>query len=373
VTGLKRLILSDFRSYAALDLDCGAPMVVFVGENGAGKTNILEAVSLLSAGRGLRRADLADMARQGGAGGFALSATLEGALGRSQLGTGFDPRRQPPRVYRIDGANAPSASAFADHVRLVWLTPENDGLFRGPPGDRRRFLDRLVLAVDAEHGARANALDRALRSRNRLLEADAPDPRWLDAVESELAEIAVAVAAARGETVQRLAAIIAETAESASVFPFAQLELAGDLERSVLHQPAAKVEDTYRETLARERWRDRAAGRTLIGPNTADLLVTHGPKQQPADLCSTGEQKALLIGLVLAHARLVSRMSGIAPIVLLDEVAAHLDSGRRAALYRDLLSLGGQVWMTGTDRALFAELPEDARMFGVANGSVAAI
>lgn len=365
-----RLRLTNFRSYAALDLACGEGSVALVGPNGAGKTNILEAISLLAPGRGLRRAPQAELARVGGDGSWAIAAEVSGEDGPARLGTGVEPGSEGRgRVCRIDGAPVSGAGAFADHLRLVWLTPDLDGLFRGPAGDRRRFLDRLVLAVDPGHGARASGLEKALRTRNRLLE-EGRDPRWLDAVERELAELAVAVAAARAETLGHLARLIAETADPASPFPAAEAALDGTLEAELALQPATVVEDAYRERLARARPRDRAAGRTLEGPHLSDLLVRHATKAMPAEKCSTGEQKALLVGLVLAHARLVTRLDGRAPVALLDEVAAHLDPVRREALFSALDALGAQVWLTGADPAAFAHIGARATVFSVADGVV---
>ena len=366
-----RLILQDFRSYAALDLRVGRGLVALVGENGAGKTNLIEALSLFSAGRGLRRADLGDMARRG-ADRFAVSVTLDGPEGEHRLGVGLEPGEggRAVRRCRIDGADASSAASFSEYVRLVWLTPDLDGLFRGPAGDRRRFLDRLVLAIDSRHGARVNALERALRSRNRLLEDPHGNRAWLDAVERELAELAVAVASARRETAERLDAQLLATRDDASPFPFARLALVGELDELVASLPAVDAEDRYRQMLSDNRPRDAAAGRTLLGPQATDLAVRHGPKDLPAEICSTGEQKALLLGLVLGHARLVRAMSGIAPLMLLDEVAAHLDPRRRDALYDALETLGGQVWMTGADPALFAGLGTRADLFQVSPGEV---
>jgi DNA replication and repair protein RecF len=370
---ITRLMLQDFRTYASLDLAVSRPLVALVGENGAGKTNVLEAISLFMSGRGLRRAELSDMARQGGSGSFAISVALETPYGEHRLGTGLEQASdevRASRICRIDGMPASSPAAFAEHLRIVWLTPDLDVLFRGPAGDRRRFLDRLVLAVDAEHGTRVNALERALRSRNRVLE-DTPDDRlWLDALEREVAELAIAVAAARRETVERLAALILATRDDASPFPFATLTLEGEIDALVATLPAVDAEDRYRAMLHAARSRDRAAGRTLIGPQATDLLVRHGPKDIPAAMASTGEQKALLIGLVLAHARLVGSMSGIAPFILLDEVAAHLDPKRRAGLFDTLESRGGQVWMTGADPGLFAELEGRADLLQVLPGMV---
>jgi DNA replication and repair protein RecF len=370
---ITRLILQDFRTYAGLDLAVSNGLVALVGENGAGKTNILEAISLFMPGRGLRRAELPEMARIGGPGAFAVSLTLDTPFGEHRLGTGIatpEPEGRPGRICRIDGTPASSPTAFAEFLRIVWLTPDLDALFRGPAGDRRRFLDRLVLAVDADHGTRVNALERALRSRNRVLEESPDDGLWLDALEREVAELAIAVAAARQETVQRLASLILETRDDASPFPFATMALAGDIDTLVATLPAVDAEDRYRAILRENRPRDRAAGRTLIGPQASDLLVRHGPKDIPAGSASTGEQKALLIGLVLAHARLVATMSGLAPLVLLDEVAAHLDPRRRAGLFEALEALGGQVWMTGADPALFLELRDRADLLHVQPGRI---
>lgn len=354
---LSRLIVRDFRNHADLDLQPQARLVALVGENGAGKTNILEAISLFAPGRGLRRAEFSAMARKDGPGGFAVSLTLDRDGAEHRLGTGMEPPGfdgRASRLCRVDGSSAPSPVAFSEFFRVVWLTPDFDALFRGPAGDRRRFLDRLVLAVDAGHGARVSAMERALRSRNRLLEEPGQDARWLDAIEREIAELGVAVALARRETVERLDQLIAQTRDDAQPFPWASVRLEGDLDDLVAVWPAIEAEDRFRQALRQGRPRDRAAGRTLSGPQTSDLVVRHGPKDVPAGTASTGEQKALLIGLVLAHARLVRAMSGIAPAILLDEVAAHLDPRRRLGLFEALDALSGQVWMTGTDADAFA-------------------
>ncbi|MGO4706398.1 DNA replication/repair protein RecF [Microvirga sp. 2MCAF38] len=370
---ITRLMLQDFRTYATLDVGVTRQLVALVGENGAGKTNILEAISLFMPGRGLRRTELSDMARNTGPGSFAISLTLDTPYGEHRLGTGIDApgeEMRSSRLCRIDGAAVGSPIAFAEYLRVVWLTPDLDALFRGPAGDRRRFLDRLVLAVDADHGSRVNALERALRSRNRVLEENPDERAWLDAVEREVAELAIAVAAARRETTERLGALIDTTRDEASPFPFATVRLEGEIDTLVATLPAVDAEDRYRAILRENRARDRAAGRTLIGPQATDLLVRHGPKDIPANSASTGEQKALLIGLVLAHARLVGTMSGIAPFILLDEVAAHLDPRRRAGLFDALETLGGQVWMTGADPGLFAELEGRADLLHVTPGQV---
>ncbi|MFZ0610110.1 MAG: DNA replication/repair protein RecF, partial [Xanthobacteraceae bacterium] len=309
-----------------------------------------------------------------GDGAWAVAAEVEGALGLATLGTGID--RLPEdsatkqRKCRIDREPVASAAAFADHLRVIWLTPAMDTLFAGAPSERRRFLDRLVLAVDAEHGSRVNALDRSLRSRNRLLEDAAPDPHWLDAVEHETAELAVAVAGLRVETVRRLGAVL--EARNGSAFPSAQIALDGWIEQLIADHPAAEIEKRYRAVLRDNRSRDAAAGRTLDGPHLTDLKVVYADKNLNAADASTGEQKALLIGLVLAHARLIATMTGLAPILLLDEVVAHLDPERRAALHAELAQLPGQVWMTGADPALFAEIDNTAAMVDVSFGRLQA-
>ena len=373
---ITRLTLTNFRSYraAAVSLDDGP--VVLTGPNGAGKTNMLEAVSFLAPGRGLRYATLDEVAfAEGdgegngeGHGSWAVSAEVEGALGLATLGTGIAAPaagEAVSRQYRVDREPVPAA-AFADHLRILWLVPAMDGLFAGPASERRRFLDRLVGAVDAEHGARVNALERALRSRNRLLEGPRPDPHWLDAVEHETAELAVAVAAARAEAVNRLSAALA--ARRDPLFPSALIMLEGWMDSLVASHAAVDVEDRYRAVLRENRARDAAAGRTTEGPHVTDLRVVYAPKGIPARDASTGEQKALLIGLVLAHASLVAEMAGIAPVMLLDEVVAHLDPNRRAALFDALAGLGTQVWMTGADPAAFADIAARAQVIAVEPG-----
>jgi DNA replication and repair protein RecF len=322
----------------------------------------------------LRRATLEEVAFQEGNGSWAVAAEVDGALGLAALGTGIEaPAPDTPisRKCRIDREPAASVAALSDHVRVIWLVPAMDGMFAGPASERRRFLDRLALAVDPEHSGRVAALERALRSRNRLLEEPRPDPHWLDAIEHETAEIAVAVAAQRAETVARLQQALAARDDPASVFPASEIALKGWIEELIRREPARAVEDRYRTVLRENRGRDAAAGRTLDGPHLTDLAITHARKGIAAADASTGEQKALLIGLVLAHAGLLADMSGFAPILLLDEVVAHLDPGRRTALYDELEGLGAQVWMTGADPAAFAELEPRAQVFEVAPGRVA--
>ena len=371
---IQRLALTHFRNYWAGSVQTRGDVVVLVGPNGAGKTNLLEAISLLAPGRGLRRATLEDVAFSEGDGSWAVAVEVEGALGLATLGTGverpFGETEPRSRQYRIDREPVASAAAFADHARVVWLVPAMDQLFAGPASERRRFLDRLVLAVDAAHGGRVSALERSLRSRNRLLEEKAPDPHWLDAVERETSELAVAVAAARVEAVRRLSAALAIRREQVSAFPWARVGLAGAVENALEALPASEVEDRYRASLKKSRARDAAAGRTLEGPHLTDLNVVHGPKGISAGETSTGEQKALLIDLVLAHAGLIGQMTGIAPVLLLDEVAAHLDPVRRTALFEALQSLGAQAFLTGADTAAFIEIASRAEVFAVSPGRV---
>jgi DNA replication and repair protein RecF len=315
----------------------------------------------------LRRAALEEAAFHEGDGCWAVAAEVEGALGLATLGTGIESAGEegatPHRLFRIDRERVASASAFADHLRVVWLVPAMDSLFVGAPSERRRFLDRLASAVDAEHAGRVNALERALRSRNRLLEETWPDSHWLDAVEHETAELAVAVAGLRAETVRRLETALASRRDSA--FPPAEIALNGWMEKLLPTHAAIEVEERYRAVLQENRARDAAAGRTLDGPHLTDLSVVYARKGIAAGDASTGEQKALLIGLVLAHARLIIEMTASAPVLLLDEVVAHLDPARRVALHKELAHLGAQVWMTGADPALFAEIGDDVTMIEV--------
>jgi DNA replication and repair protein RecF len=374
---IHRLTLTHFRNYRAASLQVRGDMVVLVGPNGAGKTNCIEAISFLSPGRGLRRATLDDVADIQGDGSWAVSAEVEGALGLATLGTGIDTPifseqgrsegAAASRRCRVDREPVNSAAAFGDHLRMVWLTPAMDGLFMGAASERRRFFDRLVLAIDSQHSARVSALDRSLRSRNRLLEVRNYDDHWCDAIERETAELAVAVAALRSQTATRLAAMLRARAAS-SAFPSAGIALDGWMENALVSEPATAVEDRYREILRASRARDAMAGRTLDGPHLTDLEVTYAPKDIAARQASTGEQKALLIGLVLAHANLVAEATGITPLLLLDEVVAHLDPDRRNALFGELAKLRAQVWMTGADPAAFAGL--NGQIFEVNSGNV---
>jgi DNA replication and repair protein RecF len=373
VSRILRLSLTHFRNYRAMSVEPRGDLVVLVGANGAGKTNCLEAISFLSPGRGLRRATLDDVADIQGDGSWAVSAEVEGEVGLATLGTGIDPPTSEagsnPRRNRIDREPVTSAAMFGDHLRMVWLTPAMDGLFMGAASERRRFFDRLVLAIDSQHSGRVSALDRSLRSRNRLLEDRNFNAHWCDAIERETAELAVAVAAMRGQTLQRLSTMI-ETRANQSVFPSAHIALDGWMENSLMSETATAVEDRYRDILRESRPKDAAAGRTTNGPHTTDLQVIYAPKNMPAKDASTGEQKALLIGLILAHANLVAEMTSITPLLLLDEVIAHLDPGRRRALFNELAKLGAQVWMTGADPAAFTDVGSTADIFNVEAGAM---
>lgn len=371
---IRRLALTDFRNYSHAALETDARHVVLVGDNGSGKTNMLEAVSFLSPGRGLRRARLDEVGNVRGPGAWAIAARLDGSLGPVEIGTGLqvDPFAglERSRKIRVDRNPVRTSEALLDHLRVIWLTPAMDGLFTGGAGDRRRFFDRLVLALDPGHGSRVAAFEKAMRSRNRLLEDYQADASWLDGLEAQMAELGVAIILARQEAIDCLTALIAENHDVDGPFPWADITLEHGLETGE-SWAALDLEDRYRAILRDGRLRDRGAGRTLAGPHKADLLVRHGPKDMDAARSSTGEQKALLLGLILAHARLITRMAGHAPVMLLDEIAAHLDVHRRAALFDTLDELGGQAWMTGTDRVLFAALEGRAHIIRVDQGDLA--
>jgi DNA replication and repair protein RecF len=375
---VERIALTNFRNYRSLVLEAGPEPVVLAGANGAGKTNILEAVSLLAAGQGLRRAVYSDLANASGDGSWAVAAKVHSLEGPIDIGTGIPPANgaaRPPasRILRLNGETQSGTGILADLVEMVWLIPAMDGLFTGAAGERRRFLDRLILCFDHGYRTIAGRFERAMTSRNRLLSDGSRDDRQLTGLERIMAETGVAVAAARAEAASAMAEIIGRrrARDPDSPFPWATLAIEGALEAELGQKPAVDVEDAYAKRLREARDRDRAAGRTLDGPHRSDLLVAHGPKQTVARLCSTGEQKALLLGLVLAHAELVAtRQDGIAPILLLDEITAHLDEARRAALFAEILRLKAQAWMTGTDEQAFAALVGHARFFRVDDGLV---
>jgi DNA replication and repair protein RecF len=375
---LTRLTLTDFRNYAGLRLDVAARLVALTGPNGAGKTNLLEAISLLAPGRGLRGAGFEDLARQGGAGAWAIAAEIVNGEGPVSVGTGWSGHADGGdtagggRLVVIDGHVQKGSGALGQHMRLLWLTPAMDRLFAGPGGDRRRFLDRLVAAFDPEHASRVSVFEKVMRERNLLLEEARPDAAWLSSLEAHMAEAAVAIAAARRHAVEALQRHIDEGREG-SAFPWGIVAVEGETEALLETMPAVRAEDEYRKIMRDSRRLDAAAGRTLRGPHRSDFSVQHGAKDMPAGLCSTGEQKALLIGLILAQARAVRAESRVAPVLLLDEVAAHLDRQRRKALFEALTVLGCQAWMTGTDAELFESVGRDAAVFHVEAGTVSEV
>ncbi|NCC21344.1 MAG: DNA replication/repair protein RecF [Alphaproteobacteria bacterium] len=368
---ITRLQLTNFRSYAQACLERlhGGP-VVLTGPNGAGKTNILEAVSLFSPGRGLRGAKMTEMQQRGDDAPWALSATVETPYGSAKIGTGLDPATEK-RIVRVNGETARGQTALSEYLSCVWLTPQMDRIFLDSAGSRRRFLDRLVFTFDPGHTGRVTRYENAMGQRSKLLREGKGDPAWLAGLEAQMAETGVAISAARLDYVQRLQrACDKVTEEETTHFPRARIGASGFVEESLSGMPALRVEEMFREKLAQARAADAATGGAAFGPHRSDLLVAYAAKDMPAAQCSTGEQKALLVGIILAHARLLAAERGIAPVLLLDEVAAHLDDSRRAALFRILLSLRTQVWLTGTDAALFAGLQPDGQFCTVDGGRV---
>ncbi len=369
---IEKLFLTQFRSYPNLAAQFDGRPVVLFGENGAGKTNLLEAVSLLSPGRGLRRAKLGDIARRENdttSHHWAVSAVLTGAsddlLEPVKIGTGQIPDAPTRRQIRIDGKNA-SGTDLATHLTVNWLTPAQDRLFSGAPADRRKFFDRLCLVHAPAHGRAHLVYDKARAERGRLFADNIDDAYWFDALETDMAENAAKIAKARWQTLCKLQAEIEDSAEDS--FPKAVISLDGEAE--ALYQSGAEETDVYgfiKAQLQKDRALDKSAGRTLRGVHKSDLCVVHRSKNMPAAECSTGEQKALLIGLILAHARAQPLRT---PILLLDEIAAHLDENRRAALTENLLALGTQVFMTGTDKSLFSAFKDRAQMFKVEDAAL---
>ncbi|MGO4682272.1 DNA replication/repair protein RecF [Hyphomicrobium sp. 2TAF46] len=391
---VERLTLTNFRSYVSASVATDAGPQVIVGANGSGKTNLLEALSLLSPGTGLRRVPFVDLARAGGDGSFAIAAHAHTLAGPADIGTGLQARTPTPnpspqgggefsrsserseragRIVRIDGSAQSGSGILGDYLEIVWVTPAMDGLFTGPASERRRFLDRLILCFDHSYRTIAGRFERAMTSRNRLLADGVRDNAQLSGFEQVMAETGVAVAAARLEAVAAMAAIVQKRRERDpdSAFPWSSFQLVGTIEDDLARFSAIEAEDAYARTLRETRERDRAASRTLDGPHRSDLIVEHGPKALEARQCSTGEQKALLLGLVLAHAELLTeRQEGAAPILLLDEITAHLDVHRRGALFAEILRLGAQAWMTGTDADAFSALRGKAQFWGVEEGKI---
>ena len=353
---LDRISLTTFRNHSSTSLEGARRFNLLVGENGDGKTNVLEALSLFAPGRGLRRAPLADMASSDGPGGFAVGASLTGSDADVRLGTLTEAARPTRRLVRVNGAEA-SAVGLGEWLALAWLTPAMDGLFTDSAGARRRWLDRMAVALDPLHARAAARYEAALRERNRLLAGETPpDPLWLDGIETQMAEAGAALKTGRAGLIDALAVEL----DALPAEPFARPELGYSSGGEANH-------DEWR----RSRASDRAAGRTLSGPHRDDLTVTMAGKAQPAALCSTGEQKAMLIAVTLAHAALAAR--GRASVLLLDEGAAHLDPLRREALFERLAANGTQVWLTGTETAPFEPIVREAAIWRVSDGQVAAL
>jgi DNA replication and repair protein RecF len=371
-----RLVLTDFRCYRQARLAVDTRPVVVTGANGAGKTNLLEAISFLAPGRGLRRARLGEVDRRAApdsaaAGAWTVAADIATARDTVQIGTGREATASggERRVVRIDGAPARSQAALAEHVNLVWLTPQMDRLFIEGAAPRRRFLDRLVYGFDPGHASRVAAYDQALRERGKLLREGPYDAAWLGALEESMARHGVAIAAARREIVARR-----DRACAAGVagFPVAALAAIGTVEAALGERPALAVEDDMRGALAASRRQDAESGGAATGPHRSDFAVRHAGTGVAAEQCSTGEQKALLIAILLAHARLQAALRGVAPIMLLDEIAAHLDRERRRALFAELIALRAQAWLTGTDSEVFGELRGAAQFLSVRDATIAA-
>lgn len=381
-SALVKLSLTDFRSYKFLRLDVEVGPVVLVGANGVGKTNLLEAISFLGSGRGLRRARLnevtcGDHASSHATGlEWAVAGTIETSDGFLEIATGYEtgPTSEAGgrRIIRLNGLEAKSQAALDEVLAAVWIVPEMDRLFVDSPSERRRFLDRMVAAFDVCHSTQLKTYEKAMRERTRLLRDDnslsgLAQRGWIDALESRMAESGVAIAAARKSYIKKLSAAFRLSVGS---FPAGTVTMHGGLEEWLEGSPALQVEDKFKEMLAASRITDREAGRALSGPHRSDIHVMHLGKNRPAALCSTGEQKALLISIVLAHARLISLDRGCPPLLLMDEIVAHLDAVRRAALYEEICSIGAQSWMTGTDPESFQDFQDRAQIFQIENGTV---
>lgn len=367
------LKLQNFRCYKAARLEgLSSGLIVLHGANGAGKTNVLEAVSMLTPGRGIRGVKPIEAQNRAEGDAWAVASTIDNKFGSAQVGTGLDAQTQK-RVVRIEGRTVRAQAMLAEYMSAVWLTPQMDGLFLDGSSARRRFFDRLIFAFDPGHAGRVTRYENAMAQRSKILrEADrdfkGADPVWLAGLESQMAETGVAIAAARRSFIDRLQSACDRAGEGD--FPRARLSLRGTLEELLASVPALEVEDMFRYQLEQSRDRDAIIGGAATGPHKADLLVGYAAKNMPAEQCSTGEQKALLLGIVLAHARLIAAERGAPPVLLLDEVAAHLDEDRRAALYGLLQDLGGQVWLTGTDAGLFDAARGSAQFMEVRDGAI---
>lgn len=370
---LKTVRLSDFRNYKTADLqNLEKGFVVLYGSNGAGKTNVLEAVSLFSPGRGLRSTKLSEIQRQNSHSPWTVFGQCESLYGDIPVGTAYDPTRDK-RQINIKGVPAKAQTALSDYLNILWITPQMDGLFLGGASERRRFLDRLVFAKDAAHSGRVRRYENLVYERSKLLKNDdiPNDPVWLDSLEAQIAETGIAIAASRLDYIERLTHAIAEnTLDITPTFPTAALTMTGFIEDNLGKIPALEIEKKFKNHLKGARDIDAIQGGASLGPHRSDLKVTFVPKDMDAANCSTGEQKALLLGIVLAHCWLIKQENNTAPICLLDEVAAHLDPQRRKSLYAVLESMEAQVWLTGTDRNLFDDTPKSTRFFKIEQGQI---
>lgn len=345
-------------------------LIVLTGPNGAGKTNILEAVSLLTPGRGLRSAGNDEIQKKDMRAPWAIASVVETGGAEVQIGTGLE-EGGGKRSVRINGANAKTQMALSDYLSCIWLTPQMDRLFLDSSGGRRRFFDKLIFAFDPGHAGRVTRYENAMAQRSKLLREGKGDDHWLKALESQMAETGIAIAAARLDFAARLQTACDKAHErEEGFFPKARLHLSGTIEELLSKSPAVEVEEMFLYQLKQSRARDAETGGAATGPHKGDLLVRYAAKDMPADQCSTGEQKALLIGIILAHARLMRAERGAPPVLLLDEVAAHLDENRRAALFDLLSELGGQVWMTGTDETLFSAAQKRAQFWGIDHAEI---
>ncbi|MCB9963399.1 MAG: DNA replication/repair protein RecF [Rhodospirillales bacterium] len=369
------LHLNHFRSYTTLELPVPEKKnIILTGPNGAGKTNILEALSLLSPGRGLRGAKPAEIQNKHDdktqAAGWSIHAKLDSYYGPVRVGIGRDPETDKKLIH-VNGAPVKTQSALGEWLSCLWLTPQMDRLFLDEKSARRRFFDRLIYTFDPAHMGRLTRYENALRQRMKLLKQGYSDPVWLTGIETQIAETGLSICATRRTFCDKLQqAYIAATEEEQQSFPQATLEISGDIETALAHDSALRVEDQFRTRLAQNRISDVESGTTALGPHRSDFLAYYTKKSMPAMHCSTGEQKALLIGIILAHARLLREEHAQAPLLLLDEIVAHLDPSRRATLSSLLKTYPSQVWMTGTDAAPFEDFTSHSHLYSVSESSV---